>query len=102
MSNSKEEINVGKMYGKECILSKEEFVKEFKVSENGLTSSQAEANFQKYGSNQITQGKPKRWYNYFLESLFAPFNCILLGIVSILLYTDVYLPENPSYANITR
>ena len=100
MLNSKEEINVAKLYGKECILPKEEFVKEFKISEKGLTSSQAEANFQKYGSNQITQGKPKRWYNYFLESLFSPFNCILLGIVLILLYTDVYLAETPSYANI--
>ena len=100
MLNSKEEINVAKLYGKECILPKEEFVKEFKISEKGLTSNQAEANLQKYGSNQITQGKPKRWYNYFLESLFSPFNCILLGIVLILLYTDVYLAETPSYANI--
>ena len=32
--------------------------------------------------------------------MFSPFNCILLGIVAILCYTDVYLPETPSYANI--
>lgn len=54
----------------------------------------------KYGYNEITQNKPKKWYNYLLESLFSPFNCILLGIVAILFYTDVYLPEKPSYANI--
>lgn len=32
--------------------------------------------------------------------MFTPFNSILLGIVVILIYTDIYLPETPSYANI--
>ena len=32
--------------------------------------------------------------------MFSPFNCILLAIVLILFYTDVYLAETPSYANI--
>ena len=50
--------------------------------------------------NEIQQAKPKKWYHYFLDSLFTPFNCILLGIVAILFYTDVYLSETPSYANI--
>ena len=49
---------------------------------------------------KLLGSKPKRWYNYVLESLFSPFNCILLGIVAILFYTDVYLAEKPSYANI--
>ena len=44
--------------------------------------------------------KPKKWYNYLFESLISPFNCILLGIMAILFYTDVYLPDTPSYANI--
>ena len=35
-----------------------------------------------------------------MQSLFSPFNCILLGIVAILIYTDIYLPPTPSYANI--
>ena len=52
------------------------------------------------GYNEIKQAKPKRWYHYFLQSLFSPFNCILLGIVVILIYTDIYLPPTPSYANI--
>ena len=52
------------------------------------------------GHNEIKQAKPKRWYHYFLQSLFSPFNCILLGIVVILIYTDIYLPPTPSYANI--
>ncbi len=100
MINAKDEINVAKLYGKECTLSTKEFLETFKISEKGLSTKQAQANLQKYGSNEISQEKPKRWYNYFLESLFSPFNCILLGIVLILLYTDIYLADVPSYANI--
>ncbi len=98
--NTKEEVNITKLYGKECTLPKDEFLKSFKFSEKGLTSKQAEENLQKFGSNEITQAKPKKWYNYFLESLLSPFNCILLGIVLILFYTDVYLARIPNYANI--
>ena len=58
------------------------------------------SNQKNFGVNEIKQAKPKKWYNYFLESLFSPFNCILLGIVFILIYTDIYLPEQPNYANI--
>ncbi len=100
MTNQKEEVNVEKLYGKECTLSKDEFMKTYKIPEKGLSKEQAQTLLQKYGPNEISQNKPKRWYNYFLESLLSPFNCILLGIVLILFYTDVYLAEVPSYANI--
>ena len=100
MAVTKEEVNVNKMYGQECILKKEEFMEKYHVKENGLTSSEAQEKINKYGFNEIRRAKPKRWYNYFFESLFSPFNCILLGIVLILIYTDIYLPETPSYANI--
>ncbi len=103
MANTKEtknEVNVQKLYGRQCILPKEDFLKAFRVSEKGLSNKKAEENLAKYGENQISQAKPKKWYNYFLESLLSPFNCILLGIVLILFYTDVYLAEVPSYANI--
>ena len=68
--------------------------------DNGLQTNKARELLDKYGLNEISDAKPKRWYNYFFESLFTPFNCILLGIVLILFYTDVYLSETPSYANI--
>ena len=100
MTNVKDEVNVSKMYGQECTLSKDEFIKKYKVKENGLSSYEAEEKIHRLGLNEIKQTKPKRWYNYFLESLFTPFNCILLGIVAILIYTDIYLPPEPSYANI--
>ena len=100
MANTKEEVDVAKMYGEECTLPRDEFIKNYKVNPNGLSDTQATKRIEKLGLNEIKQAKPKRWYNYFLDSLFSPFNCILLGIVAILCYTDVYLPETPSYANI--
>ncbi len=100
MANTKEEVDVAKMYGEECTLPRDEFIKNYKVNPNGLSDTQATKRIEKLGLNEIKQAKPKRWFNYFLDSLFSPFNCILLGIVAILCYTDVYLPETPSYANI--
>ena len=100
MSNTKEEVDVSKLYGKQCTLSKDEFIKNFNVNPNGLTNAEVQRRIDKLGLNEITGSKSKRWYHYFLSSLFSPFNCILLGIVAILTYTDIYLPETPSYANI--
>ncbi len=96
----KEEINITQLYGKEATLSKEDFIKQYKIEKNGLSSEEANERLRNLGPNEMKQTKPKRWYHYFLESLFAPFNCILLGIVAVLFYTDIYLPETPSYANI--
>lgn len=100
MATPKEDVNINKMYGEECTLPKDEFIKKYHVNEKGLSSKKANELIHNLGLNEIKQAKPKRWYHYFLESLFSPFNCILLGIVCILIYTDIYLPETPSYANI--
>ena len=96
----KEDINIVKLYGKQATLSKQDFLSTYKVSEKGLSSKHAEFNLNKYGSNEIKQAKPRKWYHYFFESLFTPFNCILIGIAFILYYTDVYLPETPNYSSI--
>ena len=100
MLNTKEEVNIEKEYKKESSLSKEEFIKEFNIKEKGLSTQEAIKRNVKYGLNEIKQEKPKKWYHYFLSSLFSPFNNILFGITCILFYTDVYLAEEPSYANI--
>src|SRR5699024_2612870 len=99
--NTKEDFDVAKAYSDECLLPKDEFIKKYHVKTEGLTSQEASSKISKYGLNEVSQNKPKRWYNYFFESLFSPFNCILLGIVLILIYTDIILPATPSYANIT-
>ena len=100
VKNIKDEISIKSLYGKQGTLPKDEFIKEYSVNTNGLSTAEAEENLKKYGLNEISSAKPKKWYNYFFESLFSPFNSILLGIVAILFYTDIYLPEKPSYANI--
>ncbi len=100
MANVKEEVNVQKLYGKQSSLNKNEFLKSFGIAETGLTTNEALNRINKYGPNEVKQARPKKWYNYFLSSLFSPFNSILLGISCILFYTDVYLAEVPSYANI--
>lgn len=98
--SKKEDIDVQKSYGTFCMLSSEDFKKNYKVLDAGLSNSQAEVNLKNFGPNQIKQGKPKKWYNYFFASLFSPFNSILLGISFILIYTDIILPKHPSPANI--
>lgn len=88
------------MYEKECTSSVEEFIKENSFKKRGLTTEEAKKNIAKYGKNEMRQKKPKKWYNYFFESLFSTFNLILLGIVLVLFYTDVMLTTPPNYANI--
>ena len=100
MQNTKDVVDVNKLYGKQCLLTKDEFIKEYNVNENGLNEEQVVENIRAYGKNEVKQAKPKKWYHFFNQSLFSPFNSILLGIVLILFYTDVFLPENPSFANI--
>lgn len=100
MQNTKDEVNVSKLYGQECLLPKDDFIKEYKIKENGLSQSEADYKIKQLGANIIKQAKPKKWYHYFFESLFTPFNLILLGITLLLCYTDIFLPETPSYANI--
>ena len=99
-NNQKEDVDIENIYGKICRMTKEEFIEKYKVDEKGLSDSEVENRIHKYGHNEITQAKPKRWYNYLVQSIFTPFNSILIGIALILSYTDVYLAENPNYANI--
>ena len=100
MLNTKEDIDVYKMYGNESLISKEEFIEKKSINIEGISNDIAEEKIKNLGYNEIKQAKPKRWYNYLLESLFTPFNCILIGISIILSYTDIFLAEKPSYANI--
>lgn len=101
MSNIKEELNIKNLYGIQCTLPQNEFLQKNNINAStGLSTQQAEQSLHKYGYNEISQSKPKKWYNYLLESLFSPFNSILLGITLVLIYTDIIIPEVPSYANI--
>ena len=93
MVSTKEDVDINKMYANESKISKEEFIQKYRITEKGITNEEAETKLRKLGPNEIRQAKPKKWYNYFWESLVTPFNCILIGVALI-------LPETPSYANI--
>ena len=100
MANKQEEVDIYEMYGNSAKLKKEEFLSTYNVDAKGISEKEAIKRIHEYGLNEIKQAKPKKWYNYLWESLITPFNCILLGIVGILIYTDIYLATRPNYANI--
>ena len=98
--NKDDEKNINSQYANIATMKKQEFIEKYKIDNGGLTNEEAERRKNKYGLNVIKKAKPKRWYNYFFESLFSAFNSILIGIALVLCYTDVYLADSPSYANI--
>lgn len=101
MIEKEEQINIKEIYGKDSILEVSNFIKEKNINTKiGLTKQQVQESIQKYGNNEMKKAKPKGWYQYLWESLVSPFNLILLGIAFVLFYTDVYLSNPPSYANI--
>ena len=97
---SKEDVDIVEIYKVNNMIDKKDFIRENNVNIEGLTEDQVKERKIKYGENQITSKKPKKWYNYLMESLLSPFNLILLGIILVLFYTDIYLPDKPSWANI--
>ena len=100
MKAKEEKIDVKKMYGWASLAKPEELYHKYQTSPFGLTETKVKQNQATYGKNQMKQKRAKKWYHYLLESLLTPFNMILLGIMLVLFYTDVILPEEPSYANV--
>lgn len=99
-NDKKEDVDIEKIYGHLCKTPKEDFISEFKIKEQGLTNEEVTEKLHTYGYNEVTQTKPRKWYHYLIHSLFTPFNSILIGIALVLSYTDVYLSNDPNYANI--
>ena len=97
----KEDIEIEKIYGENCVLDTDTFLHKNHFSAEGLSNKQAQEKLKAYGPNLIKRAKPPKWYHYFFKSLFSPFNSILMGIIAVLIYTDIILPPEPSYANIT-
>ena len=58
MSNTKDEVNISKLYAEDCFASKEEFLKRRNVNEkDGLTNYILEENFKKFGPNILKKAK---------------------------------------------
>ena len=100
-NDKNDKIDIKKIYGKECISNTEEFISNMKLDiEHGLNDNQVDENIIKYGRNELNNAKTKKWYQYFFNSLMSPFNLILIGIILVLIYTDIILTTPPNYANI--
>ena len=100
-NDKNDKIDIKKLYGKECISNTEEFISNMKLDiEHGLNDNQVDENIIKYGRNELNNAKPKKRYQYFFNSLMSPFNLILIGIILVLIYTDIILTTPPNYANI--
>ena len=67
-NDKKDDVNADKIYGHLCKTSKDEFISEFNVKEEGLTDEEVEQKISQYGHNEVTQSKPKKWYHYLLKS----------------------------------
>ena len=65
MQNTKDVIDINKLYGEQCLTDKDEFLKKFEIDEKGLTENEVDQNLKKYGKNEVKQAKPKKWYHYF-------------------------------------
>jgi len=99
-NNGENKISDIEKYLEDNDISAEEYIKTKKIEPQGLTNEEANKRIEKYGYNETKRDKQKKWYNYFFQSLFTPFNSILLGIAIVLSYTDIMIAETPSYANI--
>ncbi len=75
----------------------------FNSSLDGLDQDYAEDRLDSYGKNQILYKDDKPWYKYLLAALTDPFVLILLAIVLISYFTDIYfLPkEDQSWMTVT-
>lgn len=97
MKEKKEEKG---LYTWEGLASPKEIFEAYETNEKGLKEEKVAEHQRQYGKNQMKQKAPKKWYHYLKESFLSPFNLILLAITLVLCYTDVILPEKPSYVNI--
>lgn len=67
----KDEIDIVSKYGKECILEKDEFLKQAEFDENGLKSDIALNLLNTYGLNELKQAKEKNGTIIFLKVYLA-------------------------------
>ena len=100
-NDKNDKVDIKKLYGLECTATIDKFTEELQTDiNNGLNQKQVDENKSTYGPNELNTTKPKRWYNIFVSSLITPFNLILIGIILVLIYTDIYLTSPSSYGNI--
>ena len=77
MSSAKEEVNVSKMYSENAKLSKNDFISKFGITENGVSSENAEQKIKNYGLRIM--------------------DCVLLSIIGKLFIIHIPYIHNSSF-----
>lgn len=67
-----------------------QLLEDFKTNIEGLSEERAEELLSEYGKNEIIYAKRSSWIVYLLKSFIDPFVLILLAIVVLSFFTDVY------------
>lgn len=83
---------------KEYLQEVSEVLKEHDVTENGLSTSQAQERIQKYGANKLQEGKKTPWIIKFLQELADPMVIILIVAAIVSLVTAII--SNESFADV--
>ncbi len=68
----------------------QEVLKQFHTDIDGLSQDEARERLEVYGENEIVYKEETPWYIYLLKSFLDPFVLILLFIVFISYFTDIY------------
>ncbi len=75
---------------KEYLRSKEEVLKELDVSENGLSTKEAQALLEKNGKNKLAEGKKESTLHRFLKQLAEPMTIILIIAAAISAFVEIF------------
>ena len=60
-NSKKENVDISKLYGEDCIISTQEFIDKHHINKlEGLSSDTASDNISKYGYNELKQAKEKK------------------------------------------
>ncbi len=103
MTNIKKTNNVKKVddiLTSFSLMSQAEVFDHFSLNNDGLNATQIEAGQEKYGPNKIQTDNHDSLFYRLKESIINPFNIVLLAVIGVSYFTDVVLPETPSYATI--
>ena len=79
---------------KEYLQNIEEVLKQNETSETGISTTQAQEKFNKYGKNKLAEGKKTPWIVRFLKELADPMVIILIIAAIVSLFTALYAHES--------
>ena len=81
-------------------MSQADLFAHFSLNNDGLSAQQIEERKEKYGPNVIKTDNHDSLFYRLKEAIINPFNIVLLIVTAVSYFTDVVLPEEPSFATI--